>query len=95
MVRYALNRIEMSLFTIIFFVEDEYEGNTTDQVAHLCHIIEINIIRYIELMPLILKIAEILFLYQTNIIRFDRYILVILFTDTDTIRYPTFFSNTN
>jgi len=57
----------------------------------LVMLIEINIIRYIELMPLILKIAEILFLYQTNIIRFDWYILVILFTDTDTIKYPTFF----
>ena len=55
MVRYALNRIEMSLFTIIFFfVEDEYEGNTTDQVAHLCHIIEINIINHIKLQTLVI-----------------------------------------
>jgi hypothetical protein len=38
-------------------------------------LIEINIIRYIELMPLILKIAEILFLYQIKTRMDDRNIL--------------------
>ena len=44
----------MSLFTIISFVEDEYESNTTDQVAHLCHIIKINITNHIKLHTLVI-----------------------------------------
>jgi len=50
-------RIESNINVTIyynFFVEDEYEGNTTDQVAHLCHIIEINIINHIKLQTLVI-----------------------------------------
>ena len=52
-IRIESNR-NVTIYYNFFFVEDEYEGNTTDQVAHLCHIIEINIINHIKLQTLVI-----------------------------------------